>query len=424
MRINSLNIQNFRGLGNLRLDFNRSLNVLVGVNGVGKSTILDAIAVLVSGFLAKMEIGFHGWYEMALPDIKNDLDKLVLVSRITSMDMNFRVIFELTRQEAQRNLQSDAMVDVSFDMNGGSNILTRFNSVKDTLKHELASGFPFAAHYPTNRHVIDIPLLAVNGFQVPQRQANSQLQGGTAINFHEFFDWFRNTEDAENEERVRNAEYRDPQLDAVKRAIAEFTGFKNIQVKRKQLYLEVEKEGVKLDIRKMSDGEKCLFALVGDMARRLAIANPGLDDPLTGEGIVLIDEVELHLHPGWQRTLIPKFTTTFPNCQFIVTTHSPQVLGEVKAENIIILKQDDQGEIVATNPAQSFGLDSGLILEALMDTAPRSAVIDRKVRDIFELVDKEDFPAAKRKIEEVRSLTNGDIPDTVKAAAEIAMLEG
>ena len=99
----------------------------------------------------------------------------------------------------------------------------------------------------------------------------------------------------------------------------------------------INKNGLDLPVNTLSDGEKCLFSLVGDLARRLALANPNLTDPLQGSGIVLIDEIDLHLHPAWQRKIVGQLKDTFPNCQFIITSHSPQVLGELPASDIFIL---------------------------------------------------------------------------------------
>ena len=92
-----------------------------------------------------------------------------------------------------------------------------------------------------------------------------------------------------------------------------------------------------LDVLQLSDGEKCTLALFGDIARRLAIANPSLDDPLQGDGVVLIDELELHMHTSWQRKVISMLKKTFPNIQFIITTHSPQILGEVDHDLMFML---------------------------------------------------------------------------------------
>ena len=80
-----------------------------------------------------------------------------------------------------------------------------------------------------------------------------------------------------------------------------------------------------VSIGQMDDDAAYEIALTGDLARRLAIANPSLESPRQGMGVVMIDEIELHLHPSWQRNVIPALDRTFPNCQFIVTTHSPLV---------------------------------------------------------------------------------------------------
>jgi predicted ATP-binding protein involved in virulence len=187
-----------------------------------------------------------------------------------------------------------------------------------------------------------------------------------SITFDSFFKWFRNIEDLENEKIRDDANYQDKQLVAVRNAIHTLIPeFDDLRVKRNPLKMTVNKNGQELSINQLSDGEKCLLAMVGDIARRLAIANPSLDDPLQGEGIVLIDEIELHLHPQWQHKIIHRLTKTFPNCQFIVTTHSPQVLSHVQPENIYILQSTPDG-IIASDPESSYGRDSNQILENVM----------------------------------------------------------
>ena len=101
-----------------------------------------------------------------------------------------------------------------------------------------------------------------------------------------------------------------------------------------------------------------------DLARRLAIANPWLgENALEGEGIILIDEIDLHLHPQWQRRVLPALTQTFPNCQFIVTTHSPQVLSEVPGESVFIL---ENGKLLDYSP-HTRGRDSNSILSEIFN---------------------------------------------------------
>src|SRR5262249_41436262 len=140
-----------------------------------------------------------------------------------------------------------------------------------------------------------------------------------------FFEWFRAREDLENETRIHDSEYRDHQLEAVRRAVhALVPELDNLRVQRSSMRMLVDKGAQTFFVDQLPDGERCLLAMVGDLARRLAMANPYADDPLRGGGVALIDEIELHLYPGWQRRVIPALEQTFPNCQFILTTHSPQ----------------------------------------------------------------------------------------------------
>ena len=107
--------------------------------------------------------------------------------------------------------------------------------------------------------------------------------------------------------------------------------------------LMINQGKIELDVGQLSDGERGMLALVLDLARRLSQANPSLDDPLSeGHALVLIDELDLHLHPKWQRQIVHKLTKTFPRCQFIATTHSPQVIGEVPHERIQIISDGDK----------------------------------------------------------------------------------
>ena len=124
----------------------------------------------------------------------------------------------------------------------------------------------------------------------------------------------------------------------------------------------------KIPVRHLSDGERGVLALVLDLTRRLAQANPELDDPASeARAVVLIDEIELHLHPKWQRRIVRNLTEAFPKCQFIATTHSPQVIGEVEHSRIQIISDG-----MVYSPSHSFGVDSSRVLEEIMDANPRT----------------------------------------------------
>ena len=133
-----------------------------------------------------------------------------------------------------------------------------------------------------------------------------------------------------------------------------------------------------LEIDQLSGGQRAVLALAGDLASRMAQANPHLDDPLTSEAIVLIDEVELHLHPSWQQRILTDLRRTFPNTQFIVSTHSPQVLTTVEPEHVVELAREDGRIVAGSAGGWTYGAEAGDVLSVVM------GVDERPVNDFTE----------------------------------------
>ncbi|XBS68117.1 AAA family ATPase [Acerihabitans sp. KWT182] len=140
------------------------------------------------------------------------------------------------------------------------------------------------------------------------------------------------------------------------------------------------------------------MALVGDIARRLAIMNPSLENPLLGEGIILVDEIDMHLHPTWQREIINRLTTTFPNCQFILTTHSPLVISDYKDTLVYSI---DNGQLMEEPP--QYGLDANTVLLDAMDTDIRNREVTVKINDLLDLIQEKKFEKAKILLSELEA---------------------
>ena len=170
---------------------------------------------------------------------------------------------------------------------------------------------------------------------------------------------------------TKNFDYEDVSLGCVRTAVCSMLdNVSDLKVKRSPLRMTVKKNGLEMRVDNLSDGEKCTLALFGDLARRIALANPSRSNPLEGEGIVLIDEIELHMHPSWQRKILGALKSTFPNIQFIITTHSPQVISEVDdSYNLFGLKQENDDVIV--KPYNVHGWDTNGILHSVMHTTER-----------------------------------------------------
>jgi predicted ATP-binding protein involved in virulence len=406
MRVKRLQMQSFRGIGDLTIDFDeKEPTVFIGINGVGKSSILDCLAILLSRFSSAIQYSTASVKSFREEDIKNDKNEThnEIISDFESQSFTW----SLTKVKKGRIKDTNTN-------------LSEINKIVENIRHQLSLSetynLPALIHYSTNRAVLDIPIRIKKEHDFQQIATYENFLTATFSDFRIFFEWFRKQEDLENELRLENnPDYRDKQLEAVRQAISFLIpNFTKLRVRRSPLRMTLQKDGEELIVNQLSDGEKCLLAMVGDLARRLAIANPGLKNPLDGLGVVLIDEIELHLHPKWQREIIPALTRTFPNCQFIVTTHSPQVISQVKPQGIYILEKTDTG-VIAKRPESSYGRDSNQILEDLMDVPERPQEIKEELLQLFRLIDAGNLEAAKQLRHELAEKIGEDEAQFVKA---------
>ncbi|EIJ41935.1 putative ATP-binding protein involved in virulence [Beggiatoa alba B18LD] len=412
-KINMLQLQNFRGIKSLNIEFNEQVTIFAGKNGAGKSSILDALAMSLSWIIARVRHAGTSGRLIQENDIYNtEAYALIKVEGKTDLPIVWQLF--KGKKGKPKSIESSVLHDVS---NYAKNLQVQLT------EHNI---LPLFVYYPVNRAVLDIPLRIRKKHKFEILEAY-EVALTSAADFRQFFEWFRNREDLENEEKAfyqQKLNKDDVQLSAVRKALEIFLSeLTQFRVRRNPLCLTAIKQGIEIQVNQLSDGEKCLIALIGDLARRLAIANPSLLNPLEGAGIVLIDELELHLHPAWQRQIIRQLTQTFPNCQFVLTTHSPQILGEVEGKNIRLLHRDnDTKEIVCYTPKQALGLDSAEVTSELMQAEKRDIETTNALKTIFDLIDKEDFSQAKVAIDNLKHRLNGDIPDIVQAEALITML--
>jgi len=422
MHIQNLTLERFRGAKSLRLDLHERLNVVVGMNGAGKSSLLDAGAILLSWLVNRIKHAGASGRPITEQDIRNGEATANL--QITCHHLDDNISWNLAK--ARKGYGKKDIVSILIAV---AEVAKQIQS--DISENNGQINLPLFAYYPVNRAVLDIPLRIreKHSFDLLSAYDDSLTSGAS---FRTFFEWFREREDLENEARrdqqslfadTSKASFPDPQLEAVRNALTRFMPeFSNLTVRRNPLRMEVEKQGERLTVNQLSDGEKCLMAMVGDMARRMAIANPLRGNPLEGEGIILIDEIDLHLHPMWQRMIIPKLMEVFPHCQFLISTHSPHVITHVQPENLFLLTMSDEG-LTSLRPEESYGMTVERVLEDLMgieSTRPDDVTDDLK--QIFEQIDKGNMESAKRAIDKLKSRI-GEDPELVKASVLIKRKE-
>ena len=394
MKLKSVKIENYRAIKRLRLPLDPSLTVLHGDNTCGKTSVLSAIAVGLG----------------VIPDLLDDLSGFK-ISGIDFLETDLRVgesflQVDVTATEGlawKRERFVGVDPEESATKNHGLEALNEWVTELVRAHREATPPveLPIIAFYNTDRAVLDAPerrrirdgnvrryamqaareevFLRIGRSHDFPRYAvlNGALDART--HFPELFMWFYAKENDELREQKQRSDfaYRRNDLSAVRRAIASMlNGVSDPRVDVEPLRFSVSstledghKETVELD--QLSDGQRAVLALAADLAWRMAQGNPHLQDPLSSEAIVLIDEVELHLHPSWQQRILNDLRRTFPNAQFIVSTHSPQVLTTVEPRHIIELAREDGRIVAGSAAAWTYGAEAGDVLCAVMGVNER-----------------------------------------------------
>jgi predicted ATP-binding protein involved in virulence len=175
-----------------------------------------------------------------------------------------------------------------------------------------------------------------------------------------------------------------------------------------------------IEVAQLSDGERGTLALVLDLTRRLAQANPETTDPAAeSEAVVLIDEIDLHLHPKWQRQIVRNLTAAFPRCQFIATTHSPQVIGEIEHDRIQIIAN---GQVYS--PTHSYGVDSSRVLEEVMGSDPRTKEVGDLLSKISRAIGQHQFPQARDLLTQAVAQLGETDPEITRIRTLLDFVEG
>nr|WP_315394379.1 AAA family ATPase [uncultured Duganella sp.] len=402
MKINRLVLDNFRMHQHLDITFEKDITVIVGDNGEGKTSVLDAISQLLGRLLTrlpgvvgtstresdlrivdneKLAPGFRIWTDI---DVSTELSEL----QGASSELESRFVISRSRlrdKTAFTKLQFIKECPPPRDGPDSSRLgVKALDQFADALVEADAADYayqmPLVVYYGTGRAVFETPLRRRN-FQTKFARFDS-LNGAlnSTANFKRVFEWFhaKETEESFAQRKNRSFDYVDPELAAVRRAIESFfKEFKNPRTVLKPLRFVVDKKEagrkvITFDLNQLSDGYRTTLAMIADLACRMVEANPPgtLSDPLKTEAIVLIDEVDLHLHPRWQQTILLDLKKVFPRTQFIVTTHSAQVLTTVNSRSIRkLFAKGKKTEVFI--PDFSLGARSAQLLEEIQEVNSR-----------------------------------------------------
>lgn len=335
MRIRELTLHNYRAHAAPPVfRFADRFTVVAGVNGRGKTALLDGLALLCSRFLPLVSPARSGYRTITPSEVYLEAASATLAMKVicAGIPLEYKLHYD---KERRKIIQSKLPAAVKREVR---------NAYGDPTRADDAA--PLAVYYTTDRAGYRLPKKLPT--EVPRGQAAAYAGAlfNRTVNFRDFMARYQIAVTVERAERADNPNFLGNRaVEAISRALTTFLGsFENLRVQEEPLRLLVDKAGVSLDLSQLSDGERSFLALICDLGRRLALANPLLDQPLHGAGVVLIDELELHLHPKWQREVSDKLRVTFPNIQFIATTHSPFVIQAMRPGELINLDPDEFGE--------------------------------------------------------------------------------
>lgn len=423
-KIKGLKLNNFRLFSYLELNFNDELTAFIGENGSGKSTILDAIAELLkyllsSTFLKKKAIKSN----IASNSVKHGTEASLIYLDI-----------ELSYPEKLQNFQEDENYDENYEswaqrvetvqIGLGINRISgkirfihdeKLEKFKKEIKYfrESFDALPILIYYGCNQlssNVLDSQQVNHKYFSSTQRVYQNSLSP-ERFNFASFYQWFDHEWRISMQTNEKSKLLQDT-IDKICFLLNDDINhptYRNLKMDYQRtgdsMKIEVFREGYwnADEVNLMSSGQKAIIALGADIIRRLIEANPNLENPFEGNGIVLIDEIDLHLHPKWQRIIAPKLQEIFPNVQFVITTHSPFVVQSISAVNrtilsnsqTFLLKRDDEltYETIVNDYfdiEKLFDDDSESLLDSLQEFKQRILIseITMMDNDFLELLEK------------------------------------
>ena len=379
MKIRTMHLENYRCFKAFDITFDDRLTVLVGVNGAGKTAVLDALSIFLKWAGHPNVRGANQPLQMPIEDaLKGSSPENVRYGLEVHGSSSVKVKYE--NPEATYN-------NISFfheeSITNVIDILNHFN--------------PLFVSYMANRSISEVA--SISQYSRGHVSPFSAYESGfnRTIDYASTLAWFHDM-DGDEARDIRDGGEVNPILEAVKEAISKalLGNFyrPRMQGSPSELIIYEKETDQSFKVSQLSAGYRAMLTLVMDLARRMAQACPA--SLLRTPAIVLIDEVELHLHPSWQQTVLTTLMDIFPNTQFIVTTHSPQVLTSIPNKHIRILKD---GKAYTETSLQTEGAEASQLLKEVfgVDLRPPDLDIVKELEKYKELVYTEqwDTPEAE-----------------------------
>ena len=407
LKINKLYLDNYRCFKDFTIDFHDQLTVLVATNGKGKTAILDAIAVAFGTFVNSTGVARGSVFH------RSDVQKIkARETKTNEMEEVYPLVLEanglINNEDTHwsRELHKPKGATTTKDTKP---LIQYGQDIRKKVVQKVDEILPLISYYGTGR-LWGLKKITLNKKQHETSRLSGYIDCLDPLSSYKSFEsWYVDICLAELELKIEEIEKNNLDISnneftvirksiqqAVNHIVEKNTGWKDIVYKKRAETIVAQNETFgELSLMQLSDGIRNMIGLVADIAYRAVKLNPHLENaPKQTPGIVLIDEVDMHLHPKWQQTVLTDLTKAFPNIQFIVTTHSPQVLSTVKKEQIRILGDN----VVSTPSTHSFGEDSSVLLAELMNVSPLPPLeIVEKRKEYQRLIEDREYESPRAK---------------------------
>jgi predicted ATP-binding protein involved in virulence len=384
LRIDRLDLRNFRCFAESAIELHPQLTVLVAENGLGKTAILDAIGIALGLFVDTIAgtRQFHGFHRS---DVR-------LIQESGSMRPALPTEFMASGHVAGRTIHWRRALNgyglrARTTNKGAENLREAAQQLRQSVEGETAGNsesqpliLPLVAFYGTGRLWSEHRLTEAKRTNVVA--ARGRMSGYTdclssSSSFKGMVAWYESKMNEARDPRFSTELSKNlPLLTAVQRAtrvVLDPTGWCELDWDFDQRSLVVtHPDHGRLRLSSLSDGVRNMIALVADVARRCANLNPHLSESAAQQtpGILLIDEVDMHLHPRWQQLVVGLLQKAFPSLQIILSTHSPHVLSTVHKESIRVIQVQDGQSTITTPTLQTRGVMSADVLSSIMGVDP------------------------------------------------------
>jgi predicted ATP-binding protein involved in virulence len=416
MRINRIEITNFKAISNLALELHPEFNLLVGINGAGKTSILNAMSVAMAIWLVEFRTK-ETWRNISEWEIRR---------RVIPVGDTVRFVPEPFAEIGAVGTINGELVRWKRMIREGGTRTTNAEAdealklLRDLKQHERED--------PSS---VVLPILAYYGagrLEQTSRKRREQSRGRERLDaYYHCFDgnirhdqlnkWFLGAQSAAGVGRALVGHK------AVREAVINcLPGCREIWHDSERNEIVADLRGTPIPYYNLSAGQRMMLGMVADIAIKAETLNPqlGADMVTKTPGIVLIDELDVHLHPAWQRSVVHDLKNTFRSIQFVCTTHSPQIFGELAPENIQVFNSKTREW---KHPDRSLGLDSSRILTEEMEARDRNVYESKLLHDLALAIDAEQFQKAQDLLEQVIGRLGEDDPEVTRARTLMTFLK-